>query len=185
MPKARKRSLIVKKYVKTKSIGAEIGVRIGEFSDFLLQNIRLKKLHLIDPWMLYTNGPQINDGFGANKADQNKIDGWYDEVKTKFHNEIKNNQIIIHRLKSQDAVSSFDNEYFDWIYIDGDHTYNGVKLDLELYWPKLKSGGFMTGDDYCENHLWFGVKKAVDEFVKINDLKLIKEDYNQFIIRKP
>ena len=38
--------------------------------------------------------------------------------------------------------------YFDWIYIDGNHTYEYVKQDLEGYRPKVKPGGYMAGDDY-------------------------------------
>ena len=37
---------------------------------------------------------------------------------------------------------------FDFIYIDADHSYEACKLDLESYWPKLKQGGIMMGDDY-------------------------------------
>jgi hypothetical protein len=39
-------------------------------------------------------------------------------------------------------------EYFDFIYIDADHTTVGVLLDAELSWPLLKSGGIMAFDDY-------------------------------------
>jgi methyltransferase family protein len=37
--------------------------------------------------------------------------------------------------------------YFDWIYVDGDHQYEAVKKGLESYLPKVKPGGFITGDD--------------------------------------
>jgi hypothetical protein len=49
----------------------------------------------------------------------------------------------------------------DMVYIDGSHDYRDVKADLESYWPLLKSGGALLGDDYnnCE------VKQAADEFL--------------------
>lgn len=42
--------------------------------------------------------------------------------------------------------------YFDFIYIDADHTTVGVLLDAELSWPLLKSGGVMAFDDYTWSH---------------------------------
>lgn len=57
---------------------------------------------------------------------------------------------------------------FDWIYIDGDHEYEGVKRDTELAWPLLNEGGVMVWDDYNptdpEVRRWPGVRKAIDEF---------------------
>ena len=39
-------------------------------------------------------------------------------------------------------------ESFDFIYVDARYDYPGVKEDLETWWPKLKQGGIMAGDDY-------------------------------------
>lgn len=36
---------------------------------------------------------------------------------------------------------------YDYIYIDGDHSYQGAKLDYQLFWPRLKRGGFMLFHD--------------------------------------
>ena len=49
----------------------------------------------------------------------------------------------------------------DLIYVDAAHEYDSVKSDINAYWPLLKVGGMMFGDDYSE--CWPGVKKAVDE----------------------
>lgn len=53
------------------------------------------------------------------------------------------------------------------IFIDGDHSYEGCMQDIENYSPILNSGGFLVVDDYSDTQ-WSGVKKAVDEFIKIN-----------------
>ena len=53
------------------------------------------------------------------------------------------------------------------IYIDGDHSYKGVKNDLELYYPKVKKNGLILCDDYRN---FQGVKKAVEEFCKKNKI---------------
>lgn len=50
----------------------------------------------------------------------------------------------------------------DIIYIDAAHEYLPVYLDIVHYWPLLKNGGRMLGDDYTEH--WPGVKQAVQQF---------------------
>jgi hypothetical protein len=55
------------------------------------------------------------------------------------------------------------------VYIDGDHSYKGCVADLRAYYPKIRPGGIFSGHDYLDGSLPegdFGVKKAVDEFVR-------------------
>jgi predicted O-methyltransferase YrrM len=63
------------------------------------------------------------------------------------------------RLASNDAVNSFQDNSIDFLFIDADHTYEGCKQDIELWLPKVKTGGVIAGHDYD----WAGVKQAVDE----------------------
>jgi len=65
----------------------------------------------------------------------------------------------------------YDNNSFDFIFIDGDHQYNSVKQDLNNFYPKLKAGGMFAGHDYNKD-LNPGVVRAVDEFVARRKLKL-------------
>jgi hypothetical protein len=58
----------------------------------------------------------------------------------------------------------------DIIYIDASHEYDAVVADLRAYWPLLKEGGVMFGDDYVD--CWPGVMSAVDEFAQSNGLAL-------------
>jgi len=55
----------------------------------------------------------------------------------------------------------------DMIYIDGSHDYHDCATDLRDYWPLLRDGGILFGDDYA---VWPGVTRAVDEFVDRNGL---------------
>jgi len=74
---------------------------------------------------------------------------------------------------SNDAVSKFKDESIDFIYIDGDHTYEVCLADITEYWNKLKPGGIMAGHDYCERHTHYGVVESVRKF--FGDLK---HDFN-------
>lgn len=51
-------------------------------------------------------------------------------------------------VKSTDAAGRFDDASLDFVYVDGDHTYQGVKDDLVAWLPKIRPGGFIGGDDY-------------------------------------
>ena len=67
-------------------------------------------------------------------------------------------KVVIQRMTTTQYLLSQYNtdeplgEYFDFIYIDADHTTVGALLDAELSWPLLKSGGIMSFDDYTWNH---------------------------------
>jgi hypothetical protein len=56
----------------------------------------------------------------------------------------------------------------DLIYIDAAHEYMPVYMDIKTYWPLLKAGGRMLGDDFTDN--WPGVKQAVNQFA--SEIKL-------------
>lgn len=60
-------------------------------------------------------------------------------------------------------------EPIDFLYIDADHSYEGVTADLEAWFPHVKSGGLFLGDDYG-NRFYPGVKAAWDEFELLHDL---------------
>ena len=52
-------------------------------------------------------------------------------------------------------------QYFDVVYIDGDHRYEQVKKDVVNYSVLVSQGGFLAGHDYCEGYE--GVVRAVNE----------------------
>jgi cephalosporin hydroxylase len=55
----------------------------------------------------------------------------------------------------------------DILFIDGDHTYHGVRNDFHLYEKLLTIGSYIVFDDYYDSNCP-GVKKAVDELVVEN-----------------
>lgn len=54
---------------------------------------------------------------------------------------------------------------YDLIVIDGDHSYDGIRVDFELYAGFLRVGGLMIIDDYGSEH-WPDVKRYSDEVIK-------------------
>lgn len=57
------------------------------------------------------------------------------------------NYITTHIMTTQEFADTFPNRRYQYIYIDGDHSYKGVTLDYRLFWPKLNKGGFMAFHD--------------------------------------
>ena len=150
--------------IKNQSIVAEIGVWKGDFSKKILENCNPKKLILVDPWVYNERirgcAPQVE---GIEPLNQSFFDDAYNETKIKF---IDNPNVNIIKSDSKEASSKFENNYFDYIYIDAEHTYDAVKQDLHLWYPKLKKNGFIFGDDYHwrEDDFSLSVEKAYQEF---------------------
>lgn len=90
------------------------------------------------------------------------MDAVYWSVVSRFEND---SRVRIYREHSPEAAQVFADGSLDWVYLDGDHTYEGITADLNAWWPKVKPGGLLTGDD-CELGHWWGdaVVRAVDEF---------------------
>lgn len=130
---------------------AEIGVDEGKFSRLIHSINKPDCFHLIDIW-------------GTDRFH----DGKYESVKSFFSEQIEDRSVQIHKKLSIDAFADFEDEYFDWIYIDTDHSYNTTRDELRLYAPKMKKGGIMAGHDYVKGN-WittyrYGVIEAVHEF---------------------
>jgi len=168
------------------SIGAEIGVHLGDFSQQIISQISPQQLHLIDPWEHRTADVYKDAWYGGKaKGGQIEMNQRYVSVLQKFAVSIEAQQVIVHRGDSAVVLRTFPDEYLDWVYIDGDHLYESVRSDLELSVQKVKSGGYITGDDYVDGEWWgSGVKKAVDEFSRHPALRLIETRNCQFIFQK-
>ena len=142
----------------------EIGVHQGDFSNRILSIARPKTLFLVDPWKHFDSEVFSNSHYGGEKMNQEKMDARHDGVAKRFSREIKAGTVEIKRALSHEAAETFEDESIDCVYIDGDHTYEGVKRDIDSYFPKLKSGGLMFGDDYLLGQWWGdGVCRAFHE----------------------
>src|SRR5262249_25795025 len=149
-----------------RAVCAEIGVYKGDFSALILES-KPKKLHLVDPWKFETDSTYASSFYGGTKGkNQVNMDAIYDSVARRFRSAIESGIVEVHRGSSEQCCSLFPDNYFDWIYIDGNHRYEFVKQDLEMYLPKVKASALVAGDDYAAPGWWQdGVTKAVDEAI--------------------
>jgi hypothetical protein len=168
------------------AVCAEIGTWRGDFAASILDSRRPRLLHLVDPWEYRTEEGYERAIYGGRKGNgQQMMDAVYERVLARFRGPIDGGQVLVHRSRSLDAAAAFDAESLDWVYIDADHSYEGVKNDLDAYFRTVKPGGFIAGDDYGQVGSWFedGVTRAVDEFAgRCEDMRVIG---TQFLLKKP
>jgi predicted O-methyltransferase YrrM len=121
------------------------------------------KLYCIDPWEDYNDYPEY-------KGEQPSI---YDSFISNIENSGVKEKIIIKRGYSNNEVPKFQDEYFDIIYIDGNHEPDYVLEDAVLCFRKLKKGGIMIFDDYG----WCGpdlTQRGIDAFLSAYHKKILK-----------
>lgn len=142
----------------------EIGVFKGEFSKLLYEIIKPNELHLIDIF----EGKMCSGDKDGNNIVWTNLNDEYNFLLNYF-SPYKN--IFIHKGKSSILLKNFDDDFFDLIYIDGDHSYIGVKEDLKISYNKIKHNGYICGHDYT-NDKFPGVFKAVNEFCEEKNLSI-------------
>lgn len=151
------------------TVGAEIGVFEGEFSKLILETVQPQKFYMVD---LFTGSMVSGDKNGHNPRTIS-LDESFNRLKEQY----KSNDIVnIYKGKSIDFYKEIEDNSLDFIYIDGDHGYEGAKIDLQNAFYKVKNGGLICGHDY--NPPFLGVMDAVDEFTSQYgfELKITTDD---------
>ncbi len=142
------------------AIAAEVGVNRGDFSERIFTYAKPSKLHLIDIW----DSERYHDGLRR-------------VVTDRFADRIEDGSVVINLGYSTDALKEFEDGYFDWVYIDTDHTYATTAAELRLASKKVKPEGLILGHDYTTGD-WkmrnrYGVVEAVNEFCVKYDYEFI------------
>jgi hypothetical protein len=160
---------------------AEIGVWKGDFSKMILDRTDPDLLYLVDPWEYQ---PEFSGmWYGGKRAKkQEDMDVIYESVRSELGSRP---DVRLIRGYSTEAASQIENGTLDWVYIDGNHTFEHVKTDLETYYPKVRQGGYLIGDDYdWGEDKGFPVQKAAEEFVQEHNLAIEFLIGEQFAIKK-
>lgn len=142
-------------------IGVEVGVRLGQFSKYMLDNTDMI-VYSIDPW-------EINAELGKPKE---SYDFTINLLKS------YGDRSIIIKGYSPQVCDQFDDDSIDFVYIDALHTYESVSADLYGWYNKVKRGGIIAGHDYSKEH-WIGVYNAVNDFVEKNNITLNYTGFNK------
>lgn len=144
---------------------AEIGTQHGKFAEQMMLTTQPQKFHIID----------IDLALFQNSLAQ------HSHLKQALEKKL----VMLHKGDSSTVISTFPDSYFDWIYIDGDHSYEGVKKDIEKSHAKLKSDGLLVFNDYTYwspyEMIPYGIPRAVNEFCLAEGWELILLALDSFL----
>lgn len=135
-------------------VGAEIGVLAGEFSEKLCAANPELKLFAIDPW-------EMVDGF--DDFDAVTLKKSYETAKER----LKNYNCTLIKKTSMDAIKDFADNSLDFVYLDGDHEFKSVAMDISEWIKKVRVGGIISGHDFRRNFkpgIRYHVKEVVTAF---------------------
>lgn len=154
---------LIRHYLTSSMVGAELGVFAGQFSEVLL-SIQPTKLYLVD---LFDGVVGSGDRNGENMV-YIRMDECMNYLSEKYSG---NHRVQIVKSSTSDFLKTIPDDSLDFVYIDADHSYEGVKTDIDLSINKVKSGGYIMGHDYVSPR-FEGVVRAVDEFCQKTGLSI-------------
>jgi len=133
-------------------IGAFYGANVISFAQSHYGKHSATQIHCIDPWSDY--------------GDYDEYKGQQDNIYETFRRNLVTNgledRVQVHRGFSGDLIPSFTNEFFDIIYIDGNHEPQYILEDAVLAFRKLKPNGYLIFDDYG----WRDASIGIDAFLQ-------------------
>lgn len=151
-------------------VGLEVGVAKGTNAHYMLNNLNIKKLYLLDPYFdqseefdesgerPYIPGTEHPDAYEIAKR---VLKGFEDKIEW--------------LIGTTEEVILPPEGSLDFVYIDGDHSYEFVKKDIEICLPLVKFGGVLGGHDFVNDHP--GVVKAVTEKFGIEKIFVSNRDW--------
>ena len=117
--------------------GIEVGTAMGRYSEHFL-----KELSNIQDWSWTIVEPFPLDSFKERISHKWRAAGLLENGKVIFKQ---------HKSLDKELLDVLPDGYFDFIYLDGSHSFDTVRSEIFLFWEKVKPGGILAGHDYC-NH---------------------------------
>ncbi len=158
----------------------EIGVARGELAEYLLKHVpQIEEYHGVDPFL---GGYDSTDAMSKILSSMNSSLVWSQAVLRVLRDH--GCKFRLHYGLSTVVYKDFPPNSVDCIFIDGDHTFEGVKADIVKWSPIIKAGGYYFFDDVT--HQYPGTVKAVDTFVEKNKLFIRQMNkHNNYYVQKP
>jgi uncharacterized protein YcgI (DUF1989 family) len=149
--------------------GIEIGTAYGGNSDYLMSNT---DIHLIcvDPYLYYSAMPGL-----ASQEDYDTLH-LFATTRLKIHK-----GLTLIRTTSVCFAPEVEGDSIDFVFLDGDHSYDAVLKECNIFYAKIRIGGALMGHDY---NIFESVNKAVEQFASGNQLSIHQLPGNIWYINK-
>jgi len=135
-----------KKYTGT---FVEVGTWTGDFAEALLKTTQCQTLVCVDPYKFFDDFSYQDSMNLKLHSDAEKR---FETAKARLES-VGQTRVKMARALSMDAVQTFQDESLDFVYIDGNHEYKYALEDILAWYPKLKPGGLLAGDDIWSTRL--------------------------------
>lgn len=137
--------------------GAELGVSQGRFTMYLCATMHNMEMLAVDLWQERPDntveGGQTYEGWDHQ--------GNYERFKANCE-EYFPGRVTIVRSDTVAAAAGVEDGSLDFVFIDGDHSYDGCTRDIQAWYPKVRNGGIVAGHDFH----WPTVAQAVKDWGK-------------------
>lgn len=166
MEPVKQRGLAVFRHMPLNGHMAEVGVLVGKLSNFVLSHRSDIRLTMVDSWAPSCDQPEQYKRTGDTHAfhDQARVDMHKREALRRVAPYSDRTRIL--HMASLEAASQVEDGSLDLVFLDADHSYEGVCEDIRAWLPKVRKGGFIGGHDYQNDNAGFkfGVTEAVDKW---------------------
>lgn len=138
-------------------VGAEIGVADGRYSEILCKEIPGLKLYCVDPYSPYKDSWRTQES--------------QDKACDKAKKRLENYDVEFYVATSVESAIKAPDDYLDFVFIDGGHTFDDVMVDIIFWSNKVKRKGIVALHDYC-HFTNSGVVEAANKYTEIHKLEL-------------
>jgi len=160
---------------------AEVGVLIGALSELILrQRPDVTLLLMVDNWQTVDQQPaayKATRDIHALHSDPARVASHRAQAEARAA--LFPGRARIMAMESAAAAQLVPDHSLDLVFIDADHSFEGVSIDIAAWLPKLRAGGWIGGHDYRnpDPAFRFGVDRAVDEWAAAG-ARVIETDAN-------
>jgi len=144
-------------------LGAEVGVFRGRNARSMFREIPGLKLIGVEP---FADQPS---------STRHKTVPRYERNRRAMDGRVKDRDFSLIEKFSEIAVQDIAYDSLDFVYIDGDHSYDYVMTDIILWARRVRPGGIVSGHDYIgpndyRHKFDINVKEAVDDYTKLHQI---------------
>lgn len=169
-------------------LGVEVGVATGLTSQALLSKHPWLNLAMVDSWADKDDQPPSYLASGDWHATCTEAEQLAHMKEAENCTNFARERRKLIRAPSVKAAGYFEDRSVDFVFLDGDHSYEGCRDDISAWKSKVIPGGYLCGHDYGHTpdpaKPWTtGVKQAVDEAVYDNGWTLERGDNFTWFVR--